>query len=339
MRRSGRRYDRVILLERLLDNLAVHVEPFARCHVASGCSLRLHELGWATLHFVLRGDGELHTAHKTAKHLLRPGTLAVIPARMPHSIRHGEGSEVTSIDDSATPTRDAAGLSQFVAATDLPNAGAAESLGSLVVVCGELQALFAQGLGLFDLLTEPVVVDLSDSEEMMGTFRRMLEESQRPSPGSRAMLTALMNACLVQLFRRLCEGPECALPWLEALEDPRMAAVLDALLEHPERDHSLESLAELAMMSRSAFADEFKARFNRTPMAFVREVRLRRGAELLRKTDLPVEAIAHRVGFASRSHFSRAFQRLFAMSPADFRAASMASMGQAHAATPANLGT
>lgn len=320
----------------------MHVEPFARCHVASGCSLRLHELGWATLHFVLRGKGELRTPHGIARPL-RPGTLAVLPARMPHSIRQGvgeNGSDDRAIDGSTTTATDAAGLSQFVAVPEGSDNGAGGPVGlsgpgsgeagatrrggnahePLVVVCGELQAVFAQGLGLFDLLTEPVVVDLSDSREMMATFGRMLEESQRPSPGSRAMLTALMNACLVQLFRRLCNGPDCALPWLEALEDPRMAAVLDALLEHPERDHSLESLAELAAMSRSAFADEFRARFNRTPMAFVRDVRLRRGAELLRTTDLPVETIAHRVGFASRSHFSRAFHRLFGSSPSAVRA-------------------
>ena len=32
-----------------------------------------------------------------------------------------------------------------------------------------------------------------------------------------------------------------------------------------------------------------------------------------------LEAIAHRVGFASRSHFTRAFQALFDASPAAFR--------------------
>jgi AraC-like DNA-binding protein len=305
-----------MLLERLLDNLAVHVEPFARCDVANGCCLRLDELGWVTLHFVLRGAGELRVG-RDATQPLRPGTLAVVPAHMAHSIRRGRGTEVTGVDG-AVP-HDAAGLSRFVA-TSGAEAGDANDPEGLVVACGELQVLFGPGLGLFDLLTEPVVVDLSDSEAMVATFRRMFEESEEPSPGSRAMLTALMNACLVDLFRRLCEGPDCALPWLEALHDPRMAAVLEVLLDQPERDHSLESLAAVATMSRSAFAERFRACFGRTPMAFVREVRLRRGAQLLRDTGMPIEAIAHRVGFASRSHFTRAFQQLFGTSPAAFRA-------------------
>ena len=72
-------------------------------------------------------------------------------------------------------------------------------------------------------------------------------------------------------------------------------------------------------MSRSAFADEFSAHFERTPMRFLRDVRLQRAASMLRTTDAPVAAVAHRVGFASRSHFSRAFSDHFGVPPSDFR--------------------
>lgn len=310
-----------MLLERLLDNLAVHVEPFARCEVASGCCLELRDLGWVTLHFVLQGEGAV-LAGRGRSHPLRPGTLAVIPARMPHRIQNGDGHDVTSA--TGTGRRDQAGLLRYVAGPADPETatqGDGHLTGDgLVIACGELQALFGQGIGLFDLLTEPVVVDLSTNEDIMTTFRRMLEESEQPTPGSRAMLDALVNACLVQLFRRLCDDEDCALPWLDALQDPRMAAVLEVLLANPEQDHSLESLAETATMSRSAFAATFKACFDRTPMTYLRELRLRRGAELLRDTDLTVERIAHRVGFASRSHFSRAFTDQFGRSPTHVRA-------------------
>jgi AraC-like DNA-binding protein len=300
-----------MLLERLLDNLAVHVEPFARCDVASGCCLHLRDLGWVTLHYVLQGEGELRTADGTV-HALCPGTLAVIPADMTHTIRYGTGDQVIHIDH--TEPRDAAGLLRYVAAPhDAPIAD------GLVIACGELQALYAEGLGLFDLLREPVVVDLSDTPAMLATFERMLEESERPGPGSRVMLASLMNAAMVQLFRRLCEGPDCGLPWLQALDDPRLARVLEHLLERPGDDHSVESLAAQAAMSRSVFAETFHTQFGRPPMDYLRELRLRRGAELLRSTELTVERVAHRVGFASRSHFSRAFHHHFGRSPAAFR--------------------
>jgi Helix-turn-helix domain len=51
----------------------------------------------------------------------------------------------------------------------------------------------------------------------------------------------------------------------------------------------------------------------------VRDVRLRRAAQLLRVSGLSVDGIAGKVGFASRSHFSHAFHDEFGCSPADFR--------------------
>ena len=80
-------------------------------------------------------------------------------------------------------------------------------------------------------------------------------------------------------------------------------------------------------MSRAAFAERFRATFERPPMAFLRDVRLRRAARLLAETDLPVKAVAGRVGFASRSHFSRAFKASFGADPAAYRAAASQGAG------------
>jgi AraC-like DNA-binding protein len=72
-------------------------------------------------------------------------------------------------------------------------------------------------------------------------------------------------------------------------------------------------------MSRSTFARHFEQHFGRTPMDYLRDTRLRRGAQLLRTGGLSIDGIAGKVGFASRSHFSRAFQQQFGCSPSEFR--------------------
>ena len=74
-------------------------------------------------------------------------------------------------------------------------------------------------------------------------------------------------------------------------------------------------------MSRTVFSERFRDAFGTSPMAFVRQARLQEAAKLLRSTDLPVKAIAARVGFASRSHFSRAFRQRFKRDPAEYRGA------------------
>lgn len=307
---SRPRYDARVLLERLFENLALTVEPFAVCQVSDGWRLRMEGLDWVTLHFVLRGEGELRTGASRADRL-GPYTLAIVPPDLGHVLQCGTraGGEATAHAGSTGGS----GLPRLVAGP--------KDRGDLEVVCGRVRAIYGEGLGLFDLLPEPIVLDFFDSEQMRSTFERLLEEQRSAPPAGGAMTTALMNECLVMVFRRLCAQPECPLPWLNALENPRLAPVLETILEHPERAHSLESLSELALMSRSAFAEEFAAAFRRTPMAYVRDVRLRRAAKLLRLTDLPVSAVASRVGFASRSAFSHAFRERFGRTPASFRGA------------------
>jgi AraC-like DNA-binding protein len=106
---------------------------------------------------------------------------------------------------------------------------------------------------------------------------------------------------------------------LSALDDIRLARIIETILNHPEQHYTVESLASVAHMSRSTFARHFERCFGRTPMDYVRDVRLRNGAQLLRASGLSVDGVASKVGFASRSHFSRAFHDQFGCSPAEFR--------------------
>ena len=57
-------------------------------------------------------------------------------------------------------------------------------------------------------------------------------------------------------------------------------------------------------------------------MDVLREIRIRQAEHLLTMTDLPVKIIAARVGFASRSHFSRAFTAFHHVTPSEYRDAS-----------------
>lgn len=54
-------------------------------------------------------------------------------------------------------------------------------------------------------------------------------------------------------------------------------------------------------------------------MTFVCEQRLRRAAELLVDRSTNVGAVAARVGFSSRAHFSTAFRKQYASTPGEYR--------------------
>jgi len=296
-----------MLLEKLFANLALTVDPFATCRLADGWRLQLPCRDWVTLHFTLQGDGELRLGSGRILPLAS-GSLAVMPVSITHAIQCGSVSNETGVEGQGDP---GAPLCELVA-------GPLDQV-RLTIACGRIQVSYAGGMGLFDHLKEAIVLDFSDSPQMRGTFEALIEEYRRSGPASAAMMTALMNQCLIHVLRRACEQGNGSLPWLSALDDPRLSCIIEHILDHPEQPHTVELLAEVCHMSRSTFARHFEQCFGRTPMDYVRDVRLRRAAEMLQTSGLAVDAIAGKVGYASRSQFSRAFQDQYGCAPAEYR--------------------
>jgi AraC-like DNA-binding protein len=301
------RDDGVMILERLFENLVLTVDPFATCQLSDGWRLKLPCRDWVTFHYTLRGGGGLRLS--TGETLpLQTNSLAIMPPNFTHAIECGsEVHHETGVEGQVTD----APLCEFVA-------GNLDEV-SLTIACGRIQVTYGEGLGLFDRMEKAIVLDFNDSPQMRATFEALVSEYHETGPASHAMMTALMNQCLILVLRRVSEEAQGSLPWLSALEDPQLASVIDAMLEHPEQNHTVESLASIAHMSRSAFARRFTECFNRPPMDYLHDVRLRRAAQLLSRGDLSVDEIASKVGFSSRSHFSRTFRDHFGASPLAFR--------------------
>jgi AraC-like DNA-binding protein len=304
-----------MLLDRLLASLRVEVAPLTVCDVRRGWRLVMPPEGHVSLHFVVRGQGRLRQADGRV-HPLHEGTVFVAPPASAggHGLRVEPPEDAAhELDAAAECSRPEHGLRRMVA-------GAGDDDGALLLVCGAVRATYGGRVGLFDGLREPLIVEFEDDPRIRAVFEALLAEQADPAPGSHTMMIALMTQGLVAVLRRLCDSGTCSLPWMVALGDDRLVRALDLMMEAPERPHTLESVARAAGMSRSAFAERFTSTFGRTAMDLLREVRLDRGAELLRTTDLPVQTVAERVGLSSRSYFSKAFRARFGVDPASYRA-------------------
>ncbi len=291
-------------LDRLLDNLSLAIEPFALCEVATGCELPVEPVPSATLHFVMSGSGVVRYGSRETP--FAPKNLIVVPPGLDH---------VVVALDSADPLEQPS----FPEGLERKQALGLNGEPDLRIACGRVTARFGDGPKLFARLHEPLVVDFTGTDQMDFVFSQLLTESITDEAGSLQMMTALMNRCLVLTFRELCTDGECPLPWLSALEDSGLGAAMDAMVQRPGANHSLESLAEIALMSRTTFAAEFKAQFGTPPMTFLREVRLRKAAELLRESNIGTAAVASRVGFSSRAHFATAFREFVGQTPGEYR--------------------
>jgi AraC family transcriptional regulator len=101
----------------------------------------------------------------------------------------------------------------------------------------------------------------------------------------------------------------------------RMTEVLRYMAEHSAAPHKLAGLARMARMSPYHFLRSFKATTGVTPHQWLLRARLRKAAEQLATTHLPITAVALDVGFADLSTFTRSFHAEFGASPRQYRQA------------------
>ena len=125
---------------------------------------------------------------------------------------------------------------------------------------------------------------------------------------------------LLVLMLRCSQTRGGLLTWMAALQDSRLGQAIDAMQNAPEHAFTLPELAEVAGMSRSVFAARFADAVAQPPIEYLKTLRLSRAAGLLRHTDLPVKTVALRVGYSSRSSFTRAFIAHRGVAPHSFRA-------------------
>ncbi|WP_260436350.1 helix-turn-helix domain-containing protein [Burkholderia sp. Bp9143] len=132
-------------------------------------------------------------------------------------------------------------------------------------------------------------------------------------------MEALLKQCPVMVLRRQIDHGGAELPWTAGIADQRLSRAVEAIFDRPQSAWSVQRLADIAGMSRSAFAARFEVAFDQSPMAMLKVVRLRKAGELLATTTLQVSEVARAVGFSSRSNFSQAFAKLHGWDPTAFR--------------------
>lgn len=89
--------------------------------------------------------------------------------------------------------------------------------------------------------------------------------------------------------------------------------------ENLSADLSVPALATRAGMSERTFLRHYVGEEGRTPAKAVEAIRIAAARRMLSETALPLKTVAARSGFASEAVFRRAFERVVALTPGDYR--------------------
>lgn len=101
--------------------------------------------------------------------------------------------------------------------------------------------------------------------------------------------------------------------------EDRLRRVLRYIHDEPAGDLSLDTLADVAALSRFHWHRIFHAMTGETCAEAVRRVRVHRASFLLAQGDAPVGRVARQVGYDNVQSFERAFRDVFGMTPVAFR--------------------
>lgn len=84
-------------------------------------------------------------------------------------------------------------------------------------------------------------------------------------------------------------------------------------------DLSIRSISQNINVSKSVLYKRFHACFNCTVSEYINSKRVEKSIEFLKKTDLSVEEISQKVGFASASYYSKIFKKEKGVSPLRYK--------------------
>ena len=101
--------------------------------------------------------------------------------------------------------------------------------------------------------------------------------------------------------------------------DPRIYIVADYIILHPSEKYTPQKMAEMADLSKQRFSSLFKINMGKTPMEYVREIRLTTAARALLVSNDNINDIAYACGYEDTNYFIREFKSAFGFTPNQYR--------------------
>ena len=184
----------------------------------------------------------------------------------------------------------------------------------LTALAGEEQQLRGLETGAADYMSKPF-----NFEILLRRIRNLLSQ----------------NESLKQTFAKQVEVKTTEIK----LSSPDEKFVQDALAITEKNianaDFSVEELSRALLMSRVAVYKRLFALTGKTPIEFIRSVRLQRAAQLLEQSNMTVAEVAYETGFNNPKYFSKYFKVQYGVLPSAYNATKKASLAGIESGKPA----
>ncbi len=171
----------------------------------------------------------------------------------------------------------------------------------------------------------PDVLKIDPWEEDAGswlqaTLQFIAREARELRPGGETVITRLADVVVIEAIRRwLNSAPDANRGWLKAARDQQIGRTIVSIHRAPAANWTVESLAQVAGMSRSAFSARFTELVGVPAIQYLATWRMHLARERLIATDQPISQIVAEIGYLSEPSFNKAFKRVFKVPPGKIR--------------------
>jgi len=296
-------------LSDILRSIRLSSSVYFRSDFASPWGMEMDRSPYAQFHIVVRGQCWLFTDTQETPLALSGGDIVIFPLGDAHWIAdHPDHARLPG--------------PQVLEAIRQHRAPFGEGPTSTTLVCGhfeldrDLDHPFIQAL--------PHLIYIRGRGQHQLTWLEtatnvIIQETDSGRPGAEVVVNRLAEVLFIQALRTYMEQSNLTQGYFAALKDPFINQALRLIHAQPEAPWKLATLARRVGLSRSAFANRFKALVGLPVLRYLTDWRMYKARQLLQRTGLSQLDIAEQVGYSSEAAFNRAFKRKYSQTPGAIR--------------------
>lgn len=296
----------------IMKSLHLGGSIYFRCELTAPWGMDIGQTPVAEFHVVTRGTCWIKVTGEAEPICLHAGDLVVFPHGHAHLLLDAPGSK-------AIPPAELIGNQSI------------ENYGPVVFGNGGSPANILCGYFEFDRKTPsplldalPLLIHLkgTDATEfswLQTTINFISHEIRHSRLGNEAVINRLVEVLFTQILRAYIEQTTTPPGILGAIADDKLGLAMNAMHQQPEYPWSLDSLAQRAGMSRTAFTQRFNALTQQTPIHYLTMLRMQKAKQMLTSSNQSMLTIAEKVGYQSEASFGKAFKKCMGISPGSCR--------------------
>ncbi len=111
--------------------------------------------------------------------------------------------------------------------------------------------------------------------------------------------------------------------------DSFLAKLLDVMERHMDNNTlTVDEMVEEMGMGRTVFFNKLKSLTGLSPVEFIREMRIKRAAQLLEERQYNITEVTYMVGMNDSRYFAKCFKNTYGVTPSEYRRAALARKGE-----------